>query len=74
MQTSKVTNIDQLVSFLCDILQEEKDGTIDLKQAVEINNTAGKIINAAKVKVIYLQAQKTLNGARVEFLESNPTV
>ena len=30
-----------------------RDGDMDLKQAAEINNTAGKIINTAKVQLAY---------------------
>ena len=30
-----------------------RDGTVDLKQAVEMNNTAGKIIGVAKVQLAY---------------------
>lgn len=37
-----------------------------------MNNTAGKIINAAKVKILYLQIQKTLDDSakQIPFLEA----
>lgn len=47
------SNIDKLRRELMRTFKELKDGTADLKTAVELNNTAGKIINIAKVQLAY---------------------
>ena len=46
-------NITELNTHLTDLYQALKDGTIDVKTAAEMNNTAGKIINVQKVQLEY---------------------
>jgi hypothetical protein len=46
-------NITELNKHLTDLYTSLKDGTIDVKTAAEMNNTAGKIINVQKVQLEY---------------------
>jgi hypothetical protein len=46
-------NITELNKHLTDLYTALKDGTIDVKTAAEMNNTAGKIINVQKVQLEY---------------------
>ena len=46
-------NITELTVQLTDLYNALKDGTIDVKVASEMNNTAGKIINVQKVQLEY---------------------
>ncbi len=46
-------NITDLTANLADLYKDLKNGTIDVKVACEMNNTAGKIINAQKVQLEY---------------------
>jgi hypothetical protein len=46
-------SITELTVELTDLYQALKDGTIDVKFASEMNNTAGKIINVQKVQLEY---------------------
>jgi adhesin HecA-like repeat protein len=48
-----MTNITDIRDSLIEVFNKLRDGDIDLKQASEINNTAGKIINTAKVQLAY---------------------
>lgn len=66
-----ITNIrDQLI----EVFNGLRDGSVEAKDAVEINNTAGKIINTAKVQIAY----SALRGEApyIPFLDtgSNPKV
>lgn len=56
---------------LINVFQGLRDGTLDVKDAVEINNTAGKIISSAKVQLAY----HALRGEcpDIPFLTSEPT-
>lgn len=45
--------IDDLGLRLRDLFDQISTGEMDLKQAVELNNTAGKIINTYKVQLAY---------------------
>ena len=45
--------ITDLNAHLIDLFHALKDGTIDVKTAGEMNNTAGKIINVQKVQLEY---------------------
>ena len=47
------TTITQLRDDLLVVFNGLRDGTMQIKDAVEINNTAGKIINTAKVQLAY---------------------
>ena len=48
-----MTNITDIRDSLIEVFDKLRDGDMDLKQAAEINNTAGKIINTAKVQLAY---------------------
>lgn len=48
-----MTTITDIRDQLIEIFNGLRDGTVDIKDAVEINNTAGKIINTAKVQIAY---------------------
>lgn len=46
-------NISELAADLTGLYTELRNGTVDIKQATELNNTAGKIISAHKVQLAY---------------------
>lgn len=48
-----MTTITDIRDQLIEVFNGLRDGTVDIKDAVEINNTAGKIINTAKVQIAY---------------------
>jgi hypothetical protein len=48
-----MTTITGIRDNLIEVFNGLRDGSIDIKDAVEINNTAGKIINSAKVQIAY---------------------
>lgn len=48
-----MTTITDIRDQLIEIFNELRAGTIDLKDAAEINNTAGKIISTAKTQIAY---------------------
>ena len=67
-------NITDVRNQLLEVFDGLRGGTVDIKNAVEINNTAGKIINTAKVQIAY----SALRGEApyIPFLDtgSNPKV
>jgi hypothetical protein len=60
-------NITELTTELTTLYQALKDGTIDVKFASEMNNTAGKIINVQKVQLEYAALRD--EKPSIEFLE-----
>jgi hypothetical protein len=48
-----MTTITDIRDQLIEVFNGLRDGNVDIKDAVEINNTAGKIINTAKVQIAY---------------------
>ena len=60
-------NITELTTQLTDLYQALKDGTIDVKVAAEMNNTAGKIINVQKVQLEYAALRNA--APEIKFLE-----
>lgn len=48
-----MTTITDIRDQLIEVFNSLRDGSIEVKDAVEINNTAGKIINTAKVQIAY---------------------
>ncbi len=48
-----MTTITDIRDQLIQVFNGLRDGTIDTKAAVEVNNTAGKIIGTAKVQLAY---------------------
>lgn len=48
-----MTTITDIRDDLVKVFNGLRDGTVEPKQAVEVNNTAGKIISTAKVQLGY---------------------
>ena len=68
-----MTTITDIRDDLIKVFNGLRDGTIDQKQAVETNNTAGKIIHTAKVQLAYHQLRNEMpeipflgNGTKVK--------
>lgn len=61
-------NITELRDALALQYQKVLNGEIDVKVAAELNNTAGKIINSAKVQLEYNVQAK--NNKTIKFLDS----
>jgi hypothetical protein len=55
----KLETMTGLTTELMNLYSDVKNGTIDLKEAAELNNTAGKIINSVKVQLEYFALSKT---------------
>jgi len=53
-----MNNIIALRNELSAIFQGLLDGSVENKDAVELNNTAGKIINTIKVQLVYAALRK----------------
>ena len=51
-------HISELTIQLSDLYEELMNGTIDVKIAAEMNNTAGKIIHAQRVQLEYAALRK----------------
>jgi hypothetical protein len=67
----KQSTITDIRNDLIDVFNGLRDRTMDPKEAMEINNTAGKIISSAKVQLAY----HALRGEapNIPFLDSEPT-
>lgn len=65
------TSVTEIRNELIEVFQGLRNGSMDSKDAVEINNTAGKIISSAKVQLAY----HALRGEcpEIPFLASEPT-
>jgi|TARA_R110001632_G_scaffold60823_1_gene147155 hypothetical protein len=68
---SKVTidNVESLRNNLSEIFDALRDGAIAHKEAKEISNLAGKMINSAKVQLDYHSLRKDENF-KINFLHS----
>ena len=51
-------HISELTTDLSALYEGLKNGTMDVKIATEMNNTAGKIINAQRVQLEYAELRK----------------
>ena len=51
-------HISELTTELSELYDGLKNGTMDVKIATEMNNTAGKIINAQRVQLEYAELRK----------------
>jgi hypothetical protein len=51
-------HISELTTELSALYEGLKNGTTDVKIATEMNNTAGKIINAQRVQLEYAELRK----------------
>lgn len=54
----KIRNIADLTERLADVFNNLENGSLEYKVASELNNTAGKMINAAKVQLEYAAMMK----------------
>jgi aspartate 1-decarboxylase len=54
-----MNHISDLTTELSALYAGLKNGTIDVKAAAEMNNTAGKIINTQRVQLEYAELCKT---------------
>lgn len=61
-------NVNELRVQLSSVFQQLKNGEIKPKEAAELANLAGKMINSAKVQVEYYTLRK--ETPRIDFLES----
>lgn len=61
-------NITELNTHLTTLYQALRDGTVDVKTAAEMNNTAGKIINVQKVQLEYAALRN--EAPEITFLEN----
>lgn len=53
-----MNNVNELRKNLLKLFHEIKAGSIDVKHATEMNNTAGKIINSVKLELDYADLRK----------------
>jgi adhesin HecA-like repeat protein len=51
-------HISELTTELSALYDGLKNGTVDVKVAAELNNTAGKIIHAQRVQLEYAELRK----------------
>lgn len=61
-------NITELRNELSKLFDQIKDGSVEVKQAAEMNNTAGKIINTIKVQIEYAELRK--ESPSIPFLDT----
>jgi hypothetical protein len=61
-------HISDLTKELSSLYEGLKNGTVDVKIATEMNNTAGKIINAQRVQLEYAELRK--EQPNIEFMSS----
>ena len=66
---AKIQNVEDLRNDLVEMYQEIKAGKIGLKEAKERTNTAGKILNSAKLELEYNSFTKS--GSKIPFLENS---
>jgi len=66
------TSINDIRNDLINVFNGLRDKTMDIKEATEINNTAGKIINTAKVQLAYFALRN--DRPSIEFLEGGATI
>lgn len=59
-------NITELNNQLTTLYAALRDGTIDVKTAAEMNNTAGKIINVQRVQLEYASLRN--EAPNIDFL------
>ena len=64
-----MNHISQLTVQLSDLYEGLKNGSIDVKSAAEMNNTAGKIINTQRVQLEYAALRN--EEPDIEFMTTN---
>jgi hypothetical protein len=65
-----MNHISDLTTELSALYHSLKDGTIEVKIATEMNNTAGKIINAQRVQLEYADLRK--EQPDIDFMKTKP--
>ena len=55
MKPAKIQNVQGLTTELCSLYEDMREGAVDPKVASAMNNTAGKIISAAKLQLDYMR-------------------
>jgi hypothetical protein len=63
-------HISELTTELSSLYDGLKNGTVDVKVAAELNNTAGKIIHAQRVQLEYAELRK--EQPNIEFMGAKP--
>ena len=61
-------HISELTTELSALYDGLKNGTVDVKVAAELNNTAGKIIHAQRVQLEYAELRK--EQPNIKFMSS----
>ena len=66
-------SMNELREELFKVFVELRDGTLTHKQASEINNCAGKIINSIKVELDYFALRNVIKNdpPQIKFIDSN---
>lgn len=64
-------NMTELRTELAQVFDELRSGAIKPKEAAEMNNTAGKIINSVKVELEYYSLRK--EKPEIPFIEEQKT-
>ena len=67
---SKMKHISELSTELAALYEGLKNGTIEVKVAAEMNNTAGKIIHAQRVQLEYAALRK--EEPDIVFMKTKP--
>ena len=66
---TKINNVDDLRTSLSEVFDALRDGDIAHKEAKEMANLAGKMINSAKVQLDYHSLRKD-EDFKINFLHS----
>ena len=66
-------HISELTTELSSLYDGLKNGTVDVKVAAELNNTAGKIIHAQRVQLEYAELRKEQPNIKFMSSASNET-
>jgi hypothetical protein len=66
---TKISNVNDLRNNLSDVFEALRNGDIAHKEAKEISNLAGKMINSAKVQLDYHGLRKD-EDFKIDFLHS----
>lgn len=67
-----MNHLEEITDGLMEVFRDLKAGTMDGKEAVEINNTAGKIISAYKTRIAYAMLRG--DSPMIDGLETTPKV
>ena len=71
IQVQEATNVTDVRNHLLRVFNGLCNGSIEPKEATEINNTAGKIMASLKVQLTYHEMR--VERPEIEFLNSDPT-